>query len=373
VRVGLVCPYSLDVDGGVQAHVLQLASALARLGHDVAVLAPGEQTPTLPAYVTTTGRTVPLAHNGSVARVAFGPVVAGRVGRWLHDGDFDVLHLHEPATPSLSALALRAARAPVVATVHTAQERAWALRASGATLLRAPLSKVSATIAVSPQARATLARYADVPAVVIPNGVEVDRFVAAAQPEGSRNALVFVGRVDEPRKGLAVLLAALPTVLDRHPGARVRVVGAGTARLPPLDRRLARRIELTGRLEEAEKAAVLGDAAVLVAPNLGGESFGVVLVEAMAAGAAVVASDLPAFRRVLRSGAAGVLCPPSEPAALAAAVGDVLADPVRRAALTRRASEVVRDYDWSVVAPRVAEVYEACAGPRSRVVGNAAG
>jgi phosphatidylinositol alpha-mannosyltransferase len=366
VRVGLVCPYSLDVDGGVQAHVLQLAGALSRLGHDVAVLAPGERTPALPSYVTTTGRTVPLAHNGSVARVAFGPVVAGRVGRWLHDGDFDVLHLHEPATPSLSALALRAARAPVVATVHTAQERAWALRASGATLLRAPLAKVSATIAVSPQARATLARYADVPAVVIPNGVDVDRFATAAQPERSRGALVFVGRVDEPRKGLSVLLTALPAVLDRHPGVHVRVVGAGAARLPSVDRRLAGRVELTGR-------GVAGGSGVLVAPNLGGESFGVVLVEAMAAGAAVVASDLPAFRRVLRSGAAGLLCPPGDPAALAAAVGDVLADPVRRAALTRRASEVVRGYDWSVVAPRVAEVYEACAGPRSRVAGNAAG
>ena len=371
LRVGLVCPYSLDVDGGVQGHVLQLAGALDRLGHQVAVLAPGEGTAGLPAYVTTTGRTVPLAHNGSVARVAFGPVVAGRVGRWLHAGDFDVLHLHEPATPSLSALALRAARVPVVATVHTAQERAWALRASGATLLRAPLSRVSATIAVSPQARATLARYADVPAVVIPNGVELDRFAAAARPERSGDTVVFVGRLDEPRKGLPVLLAALPALLERHPRVRVRVVGAG--RLGGLDRRLAGRVEVTGRLTEAEKEAVLGSADVLVAPNTGGESFGVVLVEAMAAGAAVVASDLPAFRRVLRQGAAGVLCPPGDPAALAQAVGDLLADPARRALLASRAAEAVRGYDWSVVAPRVAEVYAACAGPRSRVAGNAAG
>jgi phosphatidylinositol alpha-mannosyltransferase len=316
---------------------------------------------------------VPLAHNGSVARVAFGPVVAGRVSRWLHGGDFDVLHLHEPATPSLSALALRAARAPVVATVHTAQERAWALRASGATLLRAPLSRVSATIAVSPQARATLARYADVPAVVIPNGVEVDRFAAAARPVRTGDTVVFVGRVDEPRKGLPVLLAALPALLERHPGVRVRVVGAGAGRLTGLDRRLSGRVEVTGRLTESDKEAVLGSADVLVAPNTGGESFGMVLVEAMAAGAAVVASDLPAFGRVLRHGAAGVLCPPGDPAALAKGVGDLLADPARRERLTARAAEAVRDYDWSVVAPRVAEVYAACARPRSRVAGNVAG
>jgi phosphatidyl-myo-inositol alpha-mannosyltransferase len=357
-RVGLVCPYSFDVHGGVQAHVRELAAALRTLGHDVAVLAPGEQAADLPAWVTTTGRAVAMPYNGSVARVSFGPLVAGRVRRWLADGRFDVVHIHEPATPSVSVLALWAARAPVVATFHTASERTRTLETSAATFLRAGLAKLDAHVAVSEEARRTMARYLDADPVVIPNGVDTRRFALGTRRSGPPT-VAFVGRVDEPRKGFDVLLRSWPRVVERHPRARLLVVGAGArpARLRSLPPSAADRVQLLGPLHDTAKAAVLAQADVVVAPNTHGESFGIVLVEAMAAGAAVVASDLPAFRRVLAEGRHGVLFPTGDPFLLAAAVSGLLDDPARSVVLGERARRAASAYDWSSVAPRVAEVY----------------
>jgi phosphatidyl-myo-inositol alpha-mannosyltransferase len=360
MRVGIVCPYSFDVHGGVQNHVRDLAEALLGLGHDVAVLAPGERTGRLPAYVTTTGRSLAMPYNGSVARVAFGPLVAGRVRRWLAEGRFDVLHIHEPATPSVSVLALWAATCPVVATFHTAQERSRALETSAATFLRSGLGKIGGHIAVSEEARATMGRYLAVDPVVIPNGVDTGRF---ALPRGRTDGpvLAFVGRLDEPRKGFQLLLDALPAVVDRHPGVRLVVVGHGGRRrmLRGLPAEVAARVELRGRLPDEEKATVLAEADVVVAPNTHGESFGIVLVEAMAAGAAVVASDLPAFLGVLEGGRLGALFAAGDATELAGTVNDLLDDPARRRRIARRASQAVAGYDWASVAPRVADVYAA--------------
>ena len=372
MRVGLVCPYSFDVHGGVQNHVLDLAAELVTLGHEVAVLAPGDQGGELPAYVTTTGRAVPMPYNGSVARVSFGPLVAGRVRRWLADGRLDLLHIHEPVTPSVSVLALWGARVPVVATFHTAQERSWALETTAATFLRAGLAKIDAHIAVSAEAHRTMARYVDARPVVIPNGVHVERFSVPPAPSTDGPRLVFVGRLDEPRKGLQVLLEALPAILRDRPTTRLVVVGDGSAR--PLLKRLPSpvgdRIELTGPLDDAGKARVLADAHVLVAPNTHGESFGVVLLEAMAAGAAVVASDLPAFRSVLGDGRHGALFPVGDPDGLAAAVAGILGDEVGRRRVVDRARAVAGGYDWAVLAPRVVDVYQrVLRGPAEQAVG----
>ena len=359
MRVGLVCPYSLDVHGGVQNHVGDLAQSLAGLGHEVAVLAPGEQAERLAPYVTTTGRALPMPYNGSVARVSFGPLVAARVRRWLEDGDFDLLHIHEPATPSVSVLALWAARTPVVATFHTAQERSRALERSAATFLRAGLAKIDAHIAVSEAARETMGRYLDVAPVVIPNGLHTTRFTGTDRGTAPGARLVFVGRTDEPRKGLQLLLEAMPAVLDRHPDAHLLVVGAGGGQVERgLPARIADRVNFAGALTDSAKAEVLASADVVVAPNTHGESFGIVLVEAMAAGAAVVASDLPAFRQVLGGGEYGVLVKVADPADLARSINDLVGDPCRRRELVRRARQAVSRYDWAVVAPRVVEVYE---------------
>jgi phosphatidylinositol alpha-mannosyltransferase len=359
MRIGLVCPYSFDVHGGVQNHVLDLAAQLVTIGHDVAVLAPGERTEHLPSYVTTTGRTVPMPYNGSVARVSFGPLVAGRVRRWLADEHFDVVHIHEPATPSVSVLALWAARVPVVATFHTAQSRSWALETTAATFLRAGLAKIDGHIAVSGEARRTMARYLDAEPALIPNGVRVGRFTATDRSRRTGSRLAFVGRMDEPRKGLQVLLEAFPAIVRRQPAARLVVVGDGSARSHTrrLPRELLDRIEFHGPLDDHGKARVLAEADVLVAPNTRGESFGVVLLEALAAGAAVAASDLPAFRSVLGDGAHGALFEVGDADDLARAVGSLLDDEVGRRRAVDRGRAVAREHDWAVLAPRVVDVY----------------
>lgn len=375
MKVGLVCPYSFDVHGGVQSHVRDLAESLLEHGHDVSVLAPGEQTTGLPAYVTTVGRAVPVPYNGSVARVSFGPLVAARVRRWLDDGAFDVLHIHEPATPSVSVLALWGARAPVVATYHTAQDRPRALETSAATFLRGGLDKIDAHIAVSAAAAETLTRYQDVAPAVIPNGVRTDRFRDERRRAGGRSTteptLVFVGRADEPRKGFKVLLRAMPLILTRHPGARLLVIGAAEPRSRgerDLLAAVAHRVDLLGAVDDATKARVLATSDLLVAPNTGGESFGIVLVEAMAAGLPVVASDLPAFTDLLGDGG-GRLFPARDHEALAAAVDELLADPALRTGLGLHGAHAARSYDWTEVTPRVVAVYASVAGMWRGVAG----
>jgi phosphatidylinositol alpha-mannosyltransferase len=361
VRVGIVCPYSLDTPGGVQNHVKDLAEALIALGHDVSVLAPSESED-LPAYVVPAGRAVPVPYNGAVARMSFGPVAATRARRWLQQGGFDLLHLHEPATPSLSLLALWAAEGPVVATYHSAHPRSRALSASAA-VLRPALEKISARIAVSEDARDTQVSHVGGEPVVIPNGLYVDRFAhATPRPEwrGEQGTLAFVGRLGEPRKGFALLAEAFGRVAADRPGLRLLVVGGGDARqaaaLVPAPVR--DQVRFLGPVDDAEKAAVLRTADVYVAPNTGGESFGIVLVEAMAAGATVLASDIPAFRRVLEDGGCGVLFRNEDADDLARRLTDLLDDAARRTALHDRARVVVRRYDWSAVAERVVHVYE---------------
>lgn len=364
MKVGLVCPYSFDVPGGVQFHVRDLAEYLLAHGHQVSVLAPADEDTPVPAYVVPAGRAVPLRYNGSVARLNFGPVTAGRVRRWLGDGGFDVLHIHEPVTPSLSMLALWQATGPIVATFHTATLRSRAMQAAYP-LLRPSLEKISARIAVSEDARRTVTTHIGGDAVVIPNGVYVDAFAGASlrpqwQGTATRPTVAFVGRLDEPRKGLPVLCAAVPEVLRAVPGARLLVAGRGDAeavldRLDPVSRRAC---EFLGEVTDEQKASLLRSADVYVAPQTGGESFGIVLVEAMSAGAPVLASDLDAFGRVLADGDLGVLFETGDGGSLARALIALLADPARRARLSASASSAVRRYDWSVVGAEVLEVFE---------------
>ena len=366
MRIGLVCPYSLDIPGGVQNHVKDLAEALIVLGHHVSVLAPSEDEHGLPAYVVAAGRAIPVPYNGSVARVSFGPLVAARVRRWLRDGHFDVIHLHEPASPSLSLLALWAAECPVVATFHTSQIRSRAMSAS-ASILRPSLEKITGRIAVSEYARDTLVQHIGGEPVVIPNGVYVDRFATATdRPEwrGDAGTLAFVGRLDEHRKGFSLMLEAFGRIAAQRPGVRLLVVGGGDlekvrSAIAPA---LRERVRLLGRANDEEKAAALRSADIYVAPNTGGESFGIVLVEAMAAGATVLASGLPAFRRVLGDGKYGVLFEAGNTDDLVAQAIGLLDEPTRRKQVNAEAALAVRRYDWSSVAGRVVQVYETVVG-----------
>jgi phosphatidylinositol alpha-mannosyltransferase len=361
VRIGIVCPYSLDVPGGVQNHVKDLAEALIERGHDVSVLAPTESSD-LPPYVVSAGRTVAVHYNGAVARMSFGPVAAARARRWLREGGFDVLHLHEPATPSLSLLALWAATCPVVATYHSANDRSRALSASAA-ILRPSLEKINARIAVSEYSRGMQVSHIGGEPVIIPNGLFVDRFASAqARPDwcGTEATVAFVGRLGEPRKGFPVLARAFGQVAADRPGLRLLVVGGGDiddarALLPGAVRD---QVLFLGAADDVDKAAALRTADIYVAPNTGLESFGIILVEAMAAGATVLASDIPAFRRVLDDGAYGDLFRNEDSDDLARRLADLLDDRERRAALDDAAQTAVRRYDWSNVAGEVLRVYE---------------
>ncbi|MFG1926108.1 glycosyltransferase family 4 protein [Cryptosporangium sp. NPDC048952] len=366
MRVGIVCPYSFDVPGGVQAHVRDLAEALIGLGHEVSVLAPAEEPADggqeLPPYVHPAGRAVPVPYNGSVARLAFGPLSLARVRRWLRDGRFDVLHVHEPIAPSLSLLACVAATGPIVATFHTATQRSRTLAAVHSAL-QPVLEKITARIAVSALARRVQVEHLDGGAVEIPNGVAVGKF-ADATPlpgwPGEGGALGFLGRFGEPRKGFPILADAFTRLAPERPGLRLLVAGPGDAddALDAFPRALRSRVTLLGMVSETDKARMLSSVDVYVAPNTGGESFGIILTEAMAAGATIAASDLDAFRRVLDDGRAGALFPNGQPAALAACLGALLDNPARRRSLAAVGQATVAAFDWPVVAARVVDVYQ---------------
>jgi phosphatidylinositol alpha-mannosyltransferase len=359
VRVGIVCPYAWDVPGGVQAHIRDQAETLIELGHEVSVITPVEDPAALPAYAVDGGRPRAVPYNGSVARLTFGVKATARVRRWIRDGNFDVMHVHEPLAPSLGVLACWAARGPIVATVHSSIERSRVL-VTGYYLAQTALEKISALVAVSEYARRTIVDHLGADAVLIPNGVRVDHFSDAAPLQAWPGpAIGFLGRMDEPRKGLPVLLDAFRGILARHPDARLVLVGPGDVDevLAEVPAAVRPSVVSLGRLDEADKARALASLDVYVAPNTGGESFGIVLLEAMSAGAPVVASDLDAFARVLDDGRCGVLFPVGDPQALEHAVSALVEDDDRRARLVDAGRRRVMAYDWRTVAGDLLDVY----------------
>lgn len=365
MRIGLVCPYTWDSPGGVKAHVQDLAENLLALGHQVSVLAPVDDPDAadLPGYLVAAGRGVPIPGNGSVARVCFGPVSMTRTRRWLRTGQFDILHLHEPNVPSVSMLAIWSAQGPMVATFHLSRATRSALLTVFESVLQTGMEKLTGRIAVSAAARKVVMEHLGGDAVLIPNGVSVARFRDAAPLPGRRRrpTVVFLGRTDEPRKGLAVLLRALPDLVAAVPDVCVLVAGPGDARKivdETVPVALHGHVELLGLVSESDKPSVYASGDVYCAPNIYGESFGIVLTEAMSTGTPVLASDLEAFRRVLQDGQCGVLFPVGEPAALAEALVALLADPERRQHLRTAGQRAVAQYDWAAVTSRIVDVYE---------------
>jgi phosphatidyl-myo-inositol alpha-mannosyltransferase len=345
VRIGIVCPYSWDIPGGVQAHVRDLAEKLIGLGHTVSVLAPGdEDSAELPPYVVAAGKAVPIPYNGSVARVQFGLVSAARVRRWLRDGAFDVVHVHEPAPPSLSLLTCMIHEGPLVATFHVATARSRFLSMFD-TVLQPFLEKITGRIAVSSAARKVIVEHLGGDAVVIPR---------------RGGTIGFIGRYDEARKGMDVLVEALDRLAPSRPQLRLMVAGRGNAEdfLEGLPAGVAHRVELLGQVSDDDKARLLRSVDVYCAPNTGQESFGVILLEAMAARAPIVASDIDAFRRVLGDGRAGRQFATGDPAALADALAEVLDDGDLRRRLVAAGDEAVAPFDWDLIVGDVLRVYE---------------
>jgi phosphatidylinositol alpha-mannosyltransferase len=360
MRIGLVCPYSWDVPGGVQSHVRDLARVLRTRGHEVGVLAPGGRSVGRDDEgVETIGRAVPVPYNGSVARLAFGPRAVARTRRWLSRGGFDLIHVHEPFAPSLSLVAVRASEAPVVATFHSATSRSRAM-ASASSILQPTLSRIAVRIAVSEAARETLVAHLGTDAIVIPNGIDYHAFAdAGPSPDWQSlpETIAFLGRIDEPRKGFRVALDTFAEVRTAHPSARFLVGGpvadARAAVPAPLDDG----VSMLGVLSDADRARLMSSADVFLAPNTHGESFGIVVVEAMASGAAVVCSDLPAFRSVLGDGRVGRLFPVGDAGAAAAVTSALLSDRRAREELGALAESEAKRFDWGELIGDIEAIY----------------
>jgi len=358
LRIGLISAYDLSVPGGVQAQVLGSAHHLRALGHTVGVLAPGRPMPVGEAdgdvsWSTSAGRSIAVPANGSVARLALFTWHRA-VAAWT--AEHDVIHLHEPLAPGLPQAVLLHSRRPVVATVH-ARADTLALHLA-APLLRRRLRRAALLTAVSRHALTTIRDHLGLDAVVIGNGVDVPaaRPPRTAEP-GATPVVVAVGRLSEPRKGIDVLLAAWPAIRARHPQARLVLAGPGrprgmTGATAPAG------VELLGWVDDQRRTALLDAADVVVAPHRGGESFGLVVAEAMARGSCVVAAALPAFADLLQptptEPRAGITFATGDAAALAIAVGAALADDDQRHRLGAAAWQRVKQFAW----PRLATQWE---------------
>jgi phosphatidylinositol alpha-mannosyltransferase len=349
VRIGFVCPYSLTLPGGVQGQVIGLARALRAQGHEVRILGPCDGPPPDPG-VTPLGNSIPLAANGSVAPIAPDLPCALRTIRALRDEDFDVVHLHEPLVPGPCMVTALIKSAPLVGTFHAAGVSAsyrW-----GGGPLRWLAGRLDVACAVSPDARHLAERYLGGEYEMVFNGVEVDRFAKATPWRAEGPTIFFVGRHEE-RKGLSVLLDALPLL---PPDVRIWV-GSDGAQTAELQARTAGdlRVVWLGRIDDVEKTQRLRGADLFCAPSLHGESFGVVLLEAMAAGTPLIASDIPGYARVARADREALLVPPGDHVALAAAINRVLQD----ANLAERLVEAGRQRADELSMDRLAERYVA--------------
>lgn len=359
-RIGIVCPYGWDTPGGVQSHVGDLAEYLIAQGHFVSVLAPVINEEGIPDYVTSAGRPISIPYNGAVARILFGPLAFARVKQWISSGNFDLLHLHEPAIPSISLLACWASEGPLVGTFHAAstkQKIAFAITP----FIEPVIEKLTARIAVSEAARETLQIHLDTDAVVVPNGIYAKKFSDAhSDPRWSGNAIGFMGRFEESRKGLSVLIEALPAIIEKIPDVRVIVAGPGNPAtiLDQMQPHLRQRFTFLGRISEEDKANFMSSVAIYVAPNTGGESFGIILAEALAGGASVLASDIPAFDSLLGHGKYGSLFQSENSEDLAERAIELLNNPELRRTIAKAGREYAQSFDWDVVAERIYDVYE---------------
>lgn len=357
MRVALICPYAWDVPGGVQVHVRELGQHLMARGHEVLALAPARGRPAEP-WVRAVGRPVDVPYNRSTAPIDPRPWSMSRVRELLAVFEPDVVHAHEPLTPSTSMWATLLSRAPVVATFHSGAERSRLFDVA-APVLRRIAGRIAVRIAVSERAAAFVRDRVGGDLRIVPNGAEVGRFAEAAPADlGPGARLLFVGRLHE-RKGFPTAIEAFHLLADGQADLRMVVAGDGEDRgaVDRLDPALRARVLLLGSVPHDDLPPYHAACDVFLAPSVGGESFGIVLVEAMAAGLPVVASRIPGYDEVVTDGVEGFLVPPRDPAAVAAAAAAVLDDPALARKMGEAGRERSRRYDWAVVTGEVEAAY----------------
>lgn len=382
MRIAHIQPYDHAVSGGVREHVINLARHHRAMGHEVTVIAATSQPDGVDDSEVTLvaqGGIAAVRSARSIARIPLAPVVWWRVRRLLRQGGFDVVHIHEPLVPLVALAATCHARAVTVGTIHGYRPHFLPYR-----LLRWPLDRLmrglSARVAVSSDAREWVSHYFPGSYHIVPDGVDVARFRDPAvrpveQYHDERPTVLFVGRL-EPRKGFPVLLDAWPLVQQAVPKARLVVAGRFTATEQArweheLRRRQLDDVELVGYVNESELPRYYRTAQVFCAPSTGYEALGIVLLEAMAAGAAVVTTAIEGYRTVVRDGVEAVVVPPADPAALAAGLISVLEDGALRARLVAAAAQRVEQYAWPRLARQLVQLYRSAGAGAASGAGDA--
>ncbi len=375
LRIGIICPYSMEYPGGVQFHILDFAEELMERGHYVQVLAPGRRTKDMPLWVQTTGTSFTIPFNGSVAHLSFFGTAGMRTRRWIRQGKFDIVHLHEPEVPSLSHKALRPGfkHPPYVATFHASFDTYPKTLEMFENYLRHRTSAISQAICVSPSSWRITQHYLDtsIPVHIIPNGVQTQYFSQATpnpawQGTTSAPTIGFLGRMGEERKGFRVFAEAMRHILKFYPHARFLCAGDGeeAARkiLSSIDGTLLQHVEFLGRISDDDKARFYKSLTMYIAPQTGGESFGIVLVEAMAAGCPVVASDLEAFKDVSENGKDANLFLAGQSKSLAQNVIGLLANKPVLDELGQKGQARSLTYEWDRVDVELLDVYAKALG-----------
>jgi phosphatidylinositol alpha-mannosyltransferase len=364
MKIAIVSPYSWAYPGGVNNHIEGLSRELARRGHTVAIVAPDEGKVIPQTNYLNAGRSLPVPANGSIAHLALLPGARARVRRALEEGAYDVVHVHEPLVPFVSTSAVLSAPGRVVGTFHAAGEGRSALYGLAKGLFGKVHARLDHLIAVSEPARSLASRYFPGDYEIIPNGVDMSRFTPVVKrparfPAGEGPVVLFVGR-NEPRKGIDVLLEAFGEVARNVPGSVLVVVGSGFDE-EKVKRGLApearNRVTVVGFVSNDELPSYYASADVFCAPARGGESFGLVLIEALASGTPVVAADIPGYSGVLEQTGGGLLFKTGDAAGLARALSALLGDEARRSELARVGLERVRKFSWERLAERLEIAY----------------
>lgn len=365
MRILFVSPFDFGVAGGVNEHIIQLDRRFQQLGHQTRILAPtsidhGEDDD---GHVYRVGQAMPIPSNGSTARVTLSPLVINKVRQFLDAEEFDVIHLHEPLAPVLPLAVLLFSRSANVGTFHAARSSNIFYLYTKA-ILDMFFDKLDARVAVSEAAREYADSHFPGDYVIVPNGINLNEFRSSVDPiptlKDGRKDILFVGRFDEPRKGFRYLLRAFPMVREQFPDARLIVVGSGNReRYERFIRQHGiKDVIFTGFTDAVTKARYYASADVFCAPSTGRESFGIILIEAMASGVPVVASAIPGYQGVIKNGETGLLVEPKDEHSLALGLVRMLSDTALREKITTNALDDVRQYDWDRVASRLLTVYQ---------------